>query len=133
MKPSQDLTVPEIPESYWDNNPVAQFVKAGKRVTVLVLKGDNSDYVRMNGMGWPGFVYGVTFRGLNRTDEEGNYEKENLAAAQMHGLLRGSLGQHRPDAIALHVCNKGETKLTVYELSHGAPPGMYDILPDPPG
>lgn len=108
-------------EEYFADNPVAKLVKEGKNVLVLCLKGDNSDYVRMNGMPWPnkGFAYGLAFH-YGSTDE---------AAGARYNLFLSVLAQHRSDAIAFQVgYGTSKEKLAVFELASGELPTMDDLL-----
>lgn len=122
-----DMTIDPWPmEEYFRDNPVAHLVRAGYNVTVLCLHGDNSDYVRMNGMGWPGagFVYGIHF----------DYPVRDSAAAARYGIFLSSLAQHDADAIALQwqrgVTEGGGKELTVFrqDKDQAGPPRMRELM-----
>lgn len=140
------MNVSEMKEYYLDN-PVAKLLKAGKRVVVLILKGNNSDYVRMSSLYAENgsSVYGIPLEHTYRKNPEiawtsGSQQEEYAATVRRQerergaidtmrlDMIIGSLCQHRPDAIVIHTMIDGQVQYAIFELTEGRLPTMSDIV-----
>ena len=123
----EDAKYRRIADEWWNDNEVAHLMRAGYTVTVLCIHGDNSDYVRLNGMGYDGWCYGIHFP-LDWDDKHGDKSRDGKCAR--YGIFLQSIAQHGTDAIAFQWDDaEGNRQLTVFNRMVGQRnPTQYEMM-----